>query len=112
MLYHSPLTNCKKSTDFIWNGNEPKIKHSTLTANYQDRGYKGIGIASALNSLKILWITGLCDKKNRPIKVLVKYMLKDVRGIVIFRSNLRLSSRSKSKVDTLQVFYNGLISIY
>ena len=40
--------------DFIWNGRRPKIKRSTLTADYVEGGYKDIDIKTKLSSLKVI----------------------------------------------------------
>ena len=47
--------------DFIWNGRRPKIKHSTLIADYVEGGYKDIDIKTKLSSLKVIWIKKLMD---------------------------------------------------
>ena len=38
--------------DFIWRGRPPKIKHTTLIADYADGGYKDVDMATKLESLK------------------------------------------------------------
>ena len=47
--------------DIIWNGRRPKIKHSTLIANYVEGGYKDTDIETKLSSLKAIWIKKLMD---------------------------------------------------
>ena len=42
--------------DFIWRERPPKIKLTTLIADYVDGGYKDVDIATELESLKIIWI--------------------------------------------------------
>ena len=32
--------------DFIWDGKRPKVKHSTLNGNYQERGFKDVDLPS------------------------------------------------------------------
>ena len=39
--------------NFIWNNKHPKIKHSTLIADYSDGGYNDIDINAKLFSLKV-----------------------------------------------------------
>ena len=39
---------------FIWRERPPKIKHTTLIADYVDGGYKDVDIATKLESLKII----------------------------------------------------------
>ena len=47
--------------DFIWNKLQPKIKHSTLIANYEEGGYKDVDVTSKMISLKIIRIRRLTD---------------------------------------------------
>ena len=47
--------------DFIWRGRPPKIKHTSLIADYVDGGYKDVDIATKLESLKIMWIKRMLD---------------------------------------------------
>ena len=35
--------------EFIWNGNNPKIKHSTLCNKYENSGLKNVNIVSKVN---------------------------------------------------------------
>ena len=49
--------------DFIWNGRRPKIKNSTLIADYVEGGYKDIDIKTKLSSLKVIWIKKLMNDK-------------------------------------------------
>ena len=46
---------------FISNGPRPKIKHSTLIADYVEGGYKDIDIKTKLSSLKVIWIKKVMD---------------------------------------------------
>ena len=47
--------------DFFWNKLQPKIKHSTLIANYEEGCYKDVDVAWKIISLKIIWIRRLTD---------------------------------------------------
>ena len=44
------LNNIKKN--FIWNGKNPKIKHSTLSNSYEDGGLKDIDVFTKVISLQ------------------------------------------------------------
>ena len=44
---------------FVWRGKRPKIKHSTLTGDYKEGGYKDVGIEVKVVALKIIWINKL-----------------------------------------------------
>ena len=39
--------------NFIWSNRKPKIKHSTLIADYGEGGYKDIDIKSKISALKV-----------------------------------------------------------
>ena len=41
---------------FLWKNDIPKIKHSTLIADYSDRGLKDVDIDAKLKALKLTWI--------------------------------------------------------
>ena len=38
---------------FIWDNKKPKIKHSTLIADYSEGGYKDVNIETKISSLKV-----------------------------------------------------------
>ena len=62
MLHPSKQTLNKSiliQKDFIWRARGPKIKHSTLTGDYTNVGYKDVDIESKFESLKIIWIRRL-----------------------------------------------------
>ena len=46
---------------FIWDSNRLKIKHSTLTADYSEGGYKSVDVKSKLISLKQSWMKKILD---------------------------------------------------
>ena len=43
---------------FIWDNKKPKIKHSTLIADYSEGGYKDVDIETKISALKITWVKG------------------------------------------------------
>ena len=49
------LNTLQKS--FIWSNRKPKIKHSTLIADYGEGGYKDI--KSKISALRVTWVTRL-----------------------------------------------------
>ena len=55
------LNNIQKN--FIWNGKNPKIKHKTLSNNYEDGGLKNVDIFTNVISLQCSWIKRLYDGK-------------------------------------------------
>ena len=56
------LNTMQKS--FIWSNRKPKIKHSTLIADYGEGGYKDIDIKSKISALKVTWVTRLLDTNS------------------------------------------------
>ena len=62
------LNTLQKS--FIWSNRKPKIKHSTLTADYGEGGYKDIDIKSKISALKLICVTRLIDANFHPWKII------------------------------------------
>ena len=60
----------KIQKEFIWNGNNPKIKHSTLCNKYKNGGLKIVSILSKVISLQCSWIKQLCDNTSHPWKII------------------------------------------
>ena len=46
----------KIQKEFIWNGSNPKIKHSTLCNKYENGGLKNVNVLSKVISLQCSWI--------------------------------------------------------
>ena len=44
---------------FIWNGKKPKIKHTTLINEFQERGRKDVDIEARIRSLQLGWVLQL-----------------------------------------------------
>ena len=55
---------------FIWSKKQPRIKHSTLIADYKDGGYKDIDIETKILSLKVKWVSRLLDNNFHPWKLI------------------------------------------
>ena len=53
---------------FIWSKEQPKIKHSTLIADFKDGGYKDID--TKILSLKVKWVSCLLDDNFHPWKII------------------------------------------
>ena len=56
--------------NFISNNKRPKIKHSTLIADYCEGGYKDVDIENKIAALKIKWVTKLLDSNFHPWKII------------------------------------------
>ena len=56
----------KIQKEFIWNGSNPKMKHSTLCNKYENGGLKNVNISSYVISLQCSWIKRLYDNSSHP----------------------------------------------
>ena len=68
--------NVKKS--FIWNGKNPKIKHSTLSNSYEDGGLKEVDVITKVSSLQCTWIKRLHDEDFHEWKIIPSYLIKTI----------------------------------
>ena len=94
--------------DFIWNGRRPKIRHSTLIADYVEGGYKDIDIKTKLSSLKVIWIKELMDDNFHAWKAIPMAWLSNNGSIQIFNANFKLSQCLLDKLSYLPHFYREL----
>ena len=60
---------------FLWNDKREKIKRSTLIGTKSKGGIEMFDVPSFFNSLKIKWITNLCNCKNANWTILPIYFL-------------------------------------
>ena len=98
---------------FIWNNKKPKIKHSTLVADYSEGGYKDIDIRTKLTALKVAWVTKLLDDNFHPWKIIPTILFAIFGGINnIFHHNFKASKQCRSKVNKLPKFYQELIQLW
>ena len=95
--------------EFIWNGKNANIKHSSLIGEYKDGGLKYVDIDAKILSLKISWVKQVKDSNFHPWKVLANHLLLPVRGEAIFRTNLCLSERFRQRTNDLPLFYKELV---
>ena len=61
--------------DFIWDEKKPKIKHSTLIANYEDGGLRDIDIFSKIKALQLSWLKRLHDNNFHPWKIIPTFFI-------------------------------------
>ena len=71
VLYICTLEDLMKN--FVWSGRRLKIKHSTLTGDYVDGGYKDVDIETKLSSLRTLWIRRFLYKSFHAWKAIPYY---------------------------------------
>ena len=98
--------------EFIWDSKRPKIKHSTLIADYSEGGYKNVDIKSKLMSLKLIWIKRLLDDNFHTWKNLAKIFLIPLGDVYLFHSSLSLSDRCLNVLNRLPTFYQELINLW
>ena len=85
--------------EFIWSNKKPKIKHSTLIANYSEGGYKDIDIKTKITALKVIWVNRLLDNNFHPWKIIPNYLFSNIGGIkLIFHLNLHVSKQCLTKI--------------
>ena len=99
--------------NFVWNEKRPKIKHSTLIADYSEGGYKDVDIATKISALKVPWVTRLLDNNFHHWKVIPNLLFLNVGGLkTIFHYNLKLSKYCRQKVSRFPKFYRELVQIW
>ena len=107
----NPLNTLYKN--FIWNNKRPKIKHSTLIADYCEGSYKDVDIENKIAALKIKWVTKLLDSNFHPRKIIPNLLLSDLGGTrILLHQNLQLSKQCLAKIKQYPTFYYELIQIW
>ena len=77
--------------DFIWNSKPPKVKRSTMIAEYEYGGLKYPNIEAMLTAQKIMWIKRYFFSSHHPWKLIFEWQLEKVGGQIFFKfSNLNL----------------------
>ena len=98
---------------FIWSKKQPRIKHSTLVADYKDGRYKDIDIDTKILSLKVKWVSRVLDDNFHPWKLIPNLLFSKVGGNkTIFHFNLQLSEACLAKIKKFPLFYQHLVQIW
>ena len=71
--------------NFLWNSETPKIKHSTLIADYSEGRLKSVDIESKLKAMKLTWVKRLSDNNDHPWKEILSYSMENLYSIKIFQ---------------------------
>ena len=103
----SIIEELKNIHDFIWQKKKPKIKHTTLIADYCNSGYKNVDIESKIESLKLCWVKRLCNNNFHAWKIIPLAFFDSCGGLAMFHSNLSVESLSYPK--TIPKFYVNLV---
>ena len=94
---------------FTWGNKKPKIKHSTLIADYSEGGYKDVDIKTKISALKVTWVKRLLDSNFHSWKIIPTI----IGGLkIVFKSNLKLSRQCKLIVNTFPKFYQELVHLW
>ena len=96
----------KMQKEFIWNGNNPKIKHSTLCNKYENGGLKNVDIFSKVISLQFASIKRLYNNSSHPWKIIPfclidTYLEKNFK----FHSNIGIPV---NKIKRLPIYYTQI----
>ena len=81
----------KIQKQFIWNGNNPKIKHPILCNTYENGDLKNLNILSRVNSRQFSWIKRLYDNSSHSSEIIPSYLIDTfLWKIFKFHSNLAI----------------------
>ena len=102
----------KIQQNFIWSGNNSKIKHRTLCNDYENEGLKNVDIESKMISLRCSWVKRLYDESFHEWKVIPNYLITKALGDNFrFHSNLKFNNFFRNSLkSTLQIFYQELFT--
>ena len=89
---------------FLWKNDIPKIKHSTLIADYPDGGLNDVDIDAKLKALKLTWIRKLCDDSGHPWKIIPLAYLKLQNNEAIWHRNLCIDQKLMAYQNFMENF--------
>ena len=78
--------------NFIWKGKNPKIKQSSIIADYTDGGQKDVDISSKIKALQLVWVRRLCKENFHPWKLIPLNSPSSIGINSSFQSNLHLAA--------------------
>ena len=76
--------------NFISKGKKPKIKDSSIIADYTDRGQKDVDISVKIKALQLVWARQLFEENFHPWKLSPLNSLSSIGINLLFHSNLHL----------------------
>ena len=94
----------KIQINFLWNSKTPKIKHSTLIADYSEGGLKSVDIESKLKAMKLTRVKRLSDNNDHPWKIITSNCLILPNGESIFHGNFRSNVSFDLEISKLPPF--------
>ena len=93
--------------NFLWKNGKPKIKHSTLIADYKDGGLKVVDIDSKFRALKLTWLKRLCDDNEHPWKIIPL-----PKGDLLFHRNFSTDETTLNKMRGIPKFIVEILKIW
>ena len=97
---------------FLWKNGKPKIKHSTLIADYKDGGLKVVDIDSKFRAQKLTWFKRLCDDNEHPWKIIPQAYLKFPNGELLFHRNFSTDETTLNKIKGIPKFHVEILKIW
>ena len=76
--------------NFIWKGKKPKIKHSSIIADYTDGGQKDVDISAKIKALQLVWARCLFEENFHLWKLIPLNSISSIGIKSLFHSNLYL----------------------
>ena len=96
----------------MWKNGKPKIKHSTLTADYKEGGLKVVDIDSNFRALKLTWLKRLCDDNEHPWKIIPQAYLKFPNGDLLFHRNSSTDETFFNNIKGIPKLYVEILKIW
>ena len=101
----------KLQKEFIWSGKNPKIKHSTLIADYEQGGLKDIDVKAKIKSLQLSWVRRLYSQNFHPWKNIPLKLIESTFHQNIFFPNAKITPPSIMPQFYKQIFSSwGILS--
>ena len=63
---------------FIWKGEKPKVRHSSIIADYMDGGKKDVDISAKIKALQLVWVRRLFEENFHPWKLILLNSLSSI----------------------------------
>ena len=98
--------------NFLWNSKTPKIKHSTLIADYSEGGLKSVDIDSKLKAMKLTWVKKLSDNNDHPWKIIPSNCFILPNGESIFHRNFQSNVSFNLEISNLPLFYKEIVELW
>ena len=93
--------------ELIWNGSNPKIKHSTLCNKYENGGLQNVDVLSKVISLQCSWIKRLYDNSCHSWKIIPSHLIGTcLEKKFNFHSNLCIPA---NKIKRFPIYYKQIL---